>query len=158
MKRSQPPNPFELENLEQRVMLSGDPLVGGLQAIAPDELDPFAGHVETPPLEESLISGDDTSQDPTPQKSTPYDPSQNLSDIFSGLTEEDPFADQEGDAISQEALALSDHLINETEKEAIIRGLDEVAKLGRLLEDFDAFAAPLPLMKNAHPGQTSRTP
>ncbi|MFC1869156.1 LEPR-XLL domain-containing protein, partial [Thermodesulfobacteriota bacterium] len=62
MKRSQPPNPFELENLEPRILLSGDPLVGMVDAIAPDEPDSLDLGLEIPPVEENFNSGEDGSQ------------------------------------------------------------------------------------------------
>jgi len=40
VKRSQPPNPFELENLEPRILLSGDHLSEAVQATVHDEMDP----------------------------------------------------------------------------------------------------------------------
>ncbi|MBW1860844.1 MAG: LEPR-XLL domain-containing protein, partial [Deltaproteobacteria bacterium] len=155
MKRSQPPNPFELENLEPRILLSGDPLVGIVDSIAPDELDSPDTGLEIPPLEEKLNSGEDDSQNPTYQQSLQYDPSQNLTDIFSGLDEEDPPVDQDGDSTTDTAspVPLSDRPITEGEKSAIIQGMEEVANLGRLLQDFDAFGFPLPLLKDATLGQ-----
>ena len=41
MGKSQPPNRFDLENLEQRILLSGDSLSAATRAIAPDDLDLF---------------------------------------------------------------------------------------------------------------------
>ncbi|MFC1891596.1 LEPR-XLL domain-containing protein, partial [Thermodesulfobacteriota bacterium] len=148
MKRFQPPNPFELENLEPRILLSGDPLVGMVDAIAPDEPDSLDLGLEIPPLEEYLNSGDDKLQDPAYQQSLQYDPSQNLTDIFSGLDDEDPPVDQDEDSSTdtEDPVSLSEHSITEGEKSAIIQGMGEVANLGMLLQDFDAFGAHLPLI------------
>ncbi|MFC1820404.1 DUF4347 domain-containing protein [Thermodesulfobacteriota bacterium] len=148
MKRSQIPNPFELENLEPRIMLSGDPLVGMVDSIAPDELDSLDTGLEIPPLEEKFNSGEDDSQNPAYKQSLQYKPSQNLAGIFSGLIEEDPLADQTGDDATNtdHTETLSDHIITEGEKAAVIQGMEELENLGRLLEDFDAFGAPLPLI------------
>jgi len=41
LKTSEPKNFFELENLEQRIMLSGDPLFGAMGGIAPGQSDLF---------------------------------------------------------------------------------------------------------------------
>ena len=79
MKRSQPPNPFELEGLEQRILLSGDSLSAGIRAIAPDDLDLFNQSFE---LEEIQSTSEDLSQQSIQQS---YNPSDNLTDIFSGL-------------------------------------------------------------------------
>ena len=91
MKRSQPPNPFELENLEQRILLSSDAAAGAVQAIAPDEVDLFDTGLETPPLEETWIPSDGASQNASYDNSLQYDPSQNLDDLFAGMGEEDLF-------------------------------------------------------------------
>ena len=92
MKRSQPPNPFELEGLEQRILLSGDSLSAGIRAIAPDDLDLFNQPFE---LEEIQSTSEDLSQQSIQQS---YDPSDNLTDLFSGLAAQDPFADQDSGA------------------------------------------------------------
>ncbi|MFC1535318.1 LEPR-XLL domain-containing protein, partial [Thermodesulfobacteriota bacterium] len=158
MKRSQIPNPFELENLEPRIMLSGDPLVGMVDSIAPDELDSLDTGLEIPPLEENLNSGEDDSQNPAYKQSLQYNPSQNLAGIFSGLTEEDPLADKNGDATTDniDTVPLSNHSITEGEKSAILQGMDELTNLGHLLEDFDAFGVPLPLIKDTTLGKLFR--
>ncbi len=88
MKKSQPPNRFDLENLEQRILLSGDSLSAATRAIAPDDLDLF----DQPFQLEEIQSTEELSQQNIQQS---YDPSDNLTDIFSGLTVQDPFADQE---------------------------------------------------------------
>ena len=86
MKRSEPPNLFELEMLEQRILLSADSLLGALPGAAPDNLDPlFDINPVLPPLEEVLLSEDTRKQQSSPYNSDPYDPSQNLDDIFSGF-------------------------------------------------------------------------
>ncbi|RKX24663.1 MAG: hypothetical protein DRP45_07730, partial [Candidatus Zixiibacteriota bacterium] len=76
MKRSQLPNLFELESLEERIMLSGDPLFGAIHVVAPDQLDRlFDAAPEAPGLEEVLISGENTSQDQSAHQPSEYDPS-----------------------------------------------------------------------------------
>ncbi|MFC1829891.1 LEPR-XLL domain-containing protein, partial [Thermodesulfobacteriota bacterium] len=159
MKRNNLPNPFELENLEERIMLSCDPLFAVADSIAPDNANLPDTGLEKPPLEETFSPGDDDPQHAAYQPSLEYDPSQNLTDIFSGLTEEAPLADQNGDTTPEEApsldeaftedttmVNLSDHLITDVEQAAIIQGMDELANLGRMLEDVDAFGVPLPLI------------
>jgi hypothetical protein len=46
-----------------------------------------------------------------------------------------------------------DHRLTEGEQEAIIQGLEEVASLVRLLEDFDLFGLPLPKTHDASLGE-----
>ncbi len=84
MKRSEPPNPFELEQLEERILLSGDPLSGSVQAIAPAALDSFAMDPAVPPIEETSVSGDNVSPHAPARSALQYNPSENTADIFSG--------------------------------------------------------------------------
>ena len=57
MKRSEPRNLFELESLEERILLSGEGLVSSLPGAAPDELEPlFDPDSLLPPLEEVLLA------------------------------------------------------------------------------------------------------
>jgi hypothetical protein len=65
---------------------------------------PQSLRLEKRPLEERLTAGEDTSQDPSYTQSAKNDPSQNLTDIFSGLTEENPFAVQEDHATSEDEI------------------------------------------------------
>ncbi|MBW2623244.1 MAG: LEPR-XLL domain-containing protein, partial [Deltaproteobacteria bacterium] len=165
MKRSEPPNTFELENLEPRIMLSGDPLTGAVaDSIITGKPDPFETGQDQPPIEEILYPVSDALQDTPYQESSQYDPykKKNLTGIYSGLAEADPFDDDAENAFEdapestgtpdqdtdtgQEDLTLSsDRIIGEGEDAAIIQGLEELANLGRLIEDFDAFQSTLPL-------------
>ncbi|MBN2061049.1 MAG: LEPR-XLL domain-containing protein, partial [Deltaproteobacteria bacterium] len=151
MKRSQSPNPFELENLEPRVLLSGDPILGIGVAAVSDEPDFLDTGLDKPPIEESLKPDQTGLQNTLEQQSTIYDPSQNLTDIFAGLSEEDPFADQ----TAQDPLppSLTSQSITEEGETAIVQGLGQLAALGNLLVDLDAFGELLPLTKNATLGR-----
>jgi len=167
LARFQPPNPFELENLEPRILLSGDPLVGLANTLAPGEPDLLETGLELPPIEESIPPGAGDSQSSAYQQTLQYDPSQNLTDIFAGLQQEDAAADAPADLISDatetlpegintdtgDAAALSDRHITPEETPALIQGLSELANLGRVLEDYEAFAAPLPLTEGATLGR-----
>ncbi|MCD6137516.1 MAG: LEPR-XLL domain-containing protein, partial [Deltaproteobacteria bacterium] len=166
MKRSQLPNLFELESLEERIMLSGDPLFGAIHVVAPDQLDRlFDAAPEAPGVEEVLISGEDTSQDQSAHQPSEYDPAKNLDDIFSGLTDEDDSArsddnpDQDhprsgrGTMGSRSPLgALTNADITEAQEAAILQGLEELANFGNLLGDFSDFAAQLPLIDTSDLG------
>ena len=94
MRNSQPPNRFDLENLEQRILLSGDSLSAATRA--PDDLDPFD---QPSQLEVIQSTSEDLSQQNIQQT---YNPSDNLTDIFSGLTARDPFADQDSEGAPNE--------------------------------------------------------
>jgi hypothetical protein len=162
MKRRRPQNPFELENLEPRILLSSDSLAGAVHATAPEEFNPLDIGLEIPPIEE-IAHSQETSNQTTYQQPIQYDPSQNVADIFAGLTEIEPVAGQDGgapsdptpvaaqtfsgDADSDRATesSFSDQAISEGEKLALIEGMAELANLGAILECFDAFGVPLPL-------------
>ena len=123
MGKSQPPNRFDLENLEQRILLSGDSLSAATRAIAPDDLDLFDQPFQ---LEEIQSTEEDLSQQNIQQS---YDPSDNLSDIFSGLTAQDPFADQESGATSDHDASDEDSGIAEAEViSAAFTASDEVSE------------------------------
>ena len=85
MKRSAPPNLFELENLEPRILLSGDPLLGAVQIGAPGELDPLSDNDQfNTPAEEIKISDEDLPSESPTRVISDYNPSQELENIFSG--------------------------------------------------------------------------
>ena len=93
MKRSEPPNIFELENLEPRIMLSGDILTGAVvESVVSARPDSLETGTDQPPIEEILYPSSDVSPDTNFQNSSQYDPFQNeeLAGIYSGLAEEDP--------------------------------------------------------------------
>ncbi len=119
MKRPEPHKLFELESLEQRLLLSGDSLFGALPATALDEADsPLYVEPSVAPSEEVLLSSQDQVQGLGAEESEPYDPSQGLEDIFSGLSV--PISDaQQGQAT---------------------QGLKELVRMGGVLEKSGAFA------------------
>ena len=148
MKQSEPPNPFELEMLEERILLSADSLLGGLPGAAPDNFGPLLDVTPLlPPLEEVLLSDDDCQQE---NCSLQYDPAQGLDDIFSGLTGEDYSDDMEED--SSEPLPYEDSAIFPTQKEELTLGLQEFARLGTVLEDLGEFGMVLPLTEDSSMG------
>ena len=59
MKESDTHNPFELESLEPRILLSVDPVLGMAASIAPDNTDLLDLDPGTPPLEESYHPSED---------------------------------------------------------------------------------------------------
>jgi hypothetical protein len=151
MKQSNPPNPFELEMLEERILLSADSLLAGLPQAAPDSVNPlFDSNPVLPPLEEVLLSEGTYQQQSSSYASDAYDPSQKLEDIFSGLTEEDYSDDMEED--SSEPLPYEDSSISLTQTDELTRGLKEFARLGRVLEEFGELGAILPLTDNSSLG------
>jgi len=139
--------------LEERILLSGDSPIGALPGAAPDNQESmFEMDSGLPPLEEVLISADTYLKEPSANASESYDPSQGLDDIFSGLTEEDPFGDGEGVTSDSKTSPYEDSSISKTQKEMLTRGLKAVDQLGRVLEDFNEFGAVLPLTENASLG------
>ena len=98
-------------------------------------------------MEEVLLSDDDCQQQ---DRFLPYDPSQNLDDIFSGLTEEDFSGDGVGD--SSQTLPYEDFSISPTQKEEFTRGLQGFASLERVLEDFSEVGTVLPFTEDSSMG------
>jgi hypothetical protein len=72
---------FELESLEQRILLSGDPLLGAVDLGAPEEPDSLlTKEPGAPQVEEIQLSDEDLPQGQSPQRSPEYDPTAGLSD------------------------------------------------------------------------------
>ncbi len=110
MRRTKPPNLFELENLEPRVMLSGDPVVGAIGIIvAPDSFD-YENSVldRKPPIEEKINPDVISSENLNNFEPLEYNPSEKISDIYSGLVEENPFTGPESDVVPEEASNLAE--------------------------------------------------
>jgi hypothetical protein len=150
VKRSEPRNLFELESLEERILLSGEGLVSSLPGAAPDELEPlFDPDSLLPPLEEVLLADSYCTEENCSHHSEPYDPSQNLDDIFSGLTEENISDNGEGDPADVNKSGYEDAPISSTQREELTRGLKEFTRLGSVIEAFKDFAAELPLVKDS---------
>ena len=126
MIRSGTHNPFELESLEERILLSADSLLGGLAGAAPDNLDPlFDMDLRLPPLEEVPLLENTHLQESTPYDSEPYDPCQKLDDIFSGLLEEDLACDEDGDS---EGSPYETSVPSEIQEEQNSLGLEELGE------------------------------
>ena len=152
MKRSESPNPFELEMLEERILLSADSLLGGLLVAAPDTLDPPLDiNPVLPPLEEVQLSEDPHSEHHSVYDSRPYDPSQKLDDIFSGLTEENTSGDGEGDS-AKGATPYEEYGISGSQQDELTRGLLEFTRVEQVLDDFNEFSTVLPLTKDSSMG------
>ncbi|CAB5080427.1 hypothetical protein D3OALGB2SA_513 [Olavius algarvensis associated proteobacterium Delta 3] len=155
MKRSGLINRFQLENLEPRILLSADAALVAPYDL-PEELD--AGTDLLPVAGEVAIGDQDGFEKYTHQNARIYDPSQSIDDIFSGLTEtylidgDDDAGDpgEIGDETDEGATPVSnpslyeDALISSHQQEQIVRGLEAISRLGRVLERVDAFAAPIP--------------
>ncbi|MFC1859817.1 LEPR-XLL domain-containing protein, partial [Thermodesulfobacteriota bacterium] len=90
MKEPDLHNLFNLESLEPRIMLSGDPLLGAINISAPDEQEDFLRNdQEDPPAEEIFFSQESQISETFPADSEEYQPSNKLEDIFTGLDEND---------------------------------------------------------------------
>ena len=141
MKRKRLEKRFELENLEPRILLSGDPLVGALAAIAPG--DPDADKTGLSSLEE-VLTADQTKLEASAASPESYNPEDSIDDIFAGIEGEDlsPGA-TEGQAGSQQS-DDADPAVGETEEAQIARGLAELVRLGETIELSEALASLLP--------------
>ena len=150
MNRKRPHKRFELENLEPRILLSGDPLLGAIASLAPADPDSEESPLST--LEEVLTSEETDAYDSPSADSESYDPGAPLDDIFSGLTGEDLSSDDgEGAAEPAETddatLPIGDH-----QEEQILHGLTELTRLGETLEASEVMTSPLPGLGEASLG------
>ena len=90
MKDPEPHNLFNLESLEPRIMLSGDPLLGAVDLSAPDEQeDLIKNDSEVPPAEEIFLNQEIQTSANFLTNPDEYQPSNSLDDIFAGLDEDD---------------------------------------------------------------------
>jgi hypothetical protein len=79
-----------------------DSPLGAVPLGAPDEWESiFEADLNLPPPEAVLLSDESLPQDPSDQASSAYDPSQNLTDIFSGLTEDSDSTSEEEPALTE---------------------------------------------------------
>jgi len=87
-------NRFELETLEQRILLSADPLLGALTAITAVDDPKLTSAAEQllPTSLDILPAGADRNFKTTTDLSDCYDPADCLDDLFSGLMEVEPEA------------------------------------------------------------------
>jgi len=131
----------------------------------PDEPDPL---FDTDPgfssVEEVQLSDPDYLQETSPQDSDLYNPSDEIVDIFAGMSDEDDQTAVENDPpsnqLSRESAATDlqssqnspDHFITKGQETAITNGFKKLANLGRVLEDFGDFRKPLPMTKGASVG------
>ena len=153
MRKSDPPNMFELESLEQRILLSGDPLFGAYATGVPDELDTLSEALEgLPAVEEIRVSDSDVLSDSTSSDSTEYDPSHDLNDLFGGLADQDLLSESAGgedtesdtsddtgsDTVSESVFSPG-HEFTGTEVNALRDGLASLSNLNAILEELDGF-------------------
>ena len=141
MSRKRTHKRYELENLEPRILLSGDPLVGAVAALAPG--DPDSEESALASTEEVLGSEESNVYDPPSADSESYDPSEPLDDIFSGLTGDDVSSDEAEEPAGGDETYDTDRPIGNSEEAQILLGLTELVRLGERVELSEAIAAPL---------------
>ena len=144
MKGSKYQNRFELENLEQRILLSADAVVGVAPAVVADIWDD--------PLEDDLLPAEEvllfevTPPDSnTTQANDAYDPSRELEDLFSGLTEQN---DSDQDPSEPSETPNSDYepfQLPSARQEQPTHAMQSFAAKGQVLESHRDFATHLPL-------------
>lgn len=130
-----------------------------------DKPDPLVGtDCGLPPLHEVLLSDQDHLQQTSSQDTHSYNPTDKIDDLFAGLTEENLYADGSGEATPEKAIhpdsviaqspqgVLENRQITLEEEAAIRQGMEDLSNLGRMLEDFADFAAPLPITQEASIG------
>ncbi|MBE9581879.1 MAG: LEPR-XLL domain-containing protein, partial [Proteobacteria bacterium] len=174
MARSGSQNLFKLEGLEQRILLSADPLFGGAVIWASDELDLADADLEAVSQEEVFLSEEGSPPDLSSQEASSYNPSESLEDIFYGLTEEDVIDGEDGDSSSPasedypdltsatttvsngeepSSQSVSDHPFTPDEANALNDGLKALATVGSLVQDHGKFSSLLPLTDGASVGR-----
>ena len=142
---------YELENLEPRLLLSGDPLIGALAAIAPG--DPEEDGPGLSALEE-VLTPDQTRLEASSANPDSYNPEDSIDDIFGGMEGESLSSGAtEGPAESPQTADI-DHAIGETEEAQIARGLAEWVALGESIELSEALASALPGLGDTSLGAT----
>ncbi|MBW1764435.1 MAG: LEPR-XLL domain-containing protein, partial [Deltaproteobacteria bacterium] len=123
MKKSENKNLFELENLEPRILLSVDPVLGIAGADFVQDTD---NSIQDMAVEEILLSVEQENSSGLDQAISGYDPSEETDDIFSGMSELELASTINPD---------SDYVINNEDSEAIIDGLEEIADFVARLEE-----------------------
>ncbi|MFT6434600.1 MAG: hypothetical protein ACJAVI_002649, partial [Candidatus Azotimanducaceae bacterium] len=90
---------FELETLEERILLSGDPLLDPIQALGPQQRDPSLENLSSPygidavsiieKLDQGASSSNSFSDERGHSDKVSYDPQAMLDDLFGGMSEDD---------------------------------------------------------------------
>lgn len=85
MKEKDQKELFDLQPLEQRVMLSADPVVGVLAAGVPDDMTDVLESIPEAPFIEEILHFDESSDQSPITGPAAYDPSDHMDDLFPGL-------------------------------------------------------------------------
>ena len=142
---------YQLENLEPRILLSADPLVGAVASLALGEQDSEESPLTT--LEEVLASEESKAYDSPSPDSESYDPAESLDDIFSGLTGEDLSSDEVDEPSEVDENYDINLPIGDSEETQILLGLTELVRLGETVELSEVMASPLPGLGDASLGE-----
>ena len=129
-------------------MLSGDTLVGVLPSIAPAASDTVFYESQSSPLESPFAFGDSNAGDPNGPSFLEYDPSEKLDDLFSGLSDGDPFDSVFDDHTSEDPTGQTTEQVIDDDTTAVLKtGLRKLVSFSRVLEKMNGFAEPLPLVE-----------
>ncbi|MBW6487089.1 MAG: LEPR-XLL domain-containing protein, partial [Syntrophobacterales bacterium] len=160
MKKAQPPNQFEMETLEPRILLSGDALVGMAYAAAPHALRPLASKLASPQIEEIVFPAETKDSDSAFRQSFQDACSVGTEDLFGGMEEisfdDEPEAcvvDAAAGELSLDAQAAESGIITETQQALLEEGLEGFSDFMAALEDFDAFGTSIAMTDGVTPGQ-----
>ena len=140
MSRKRSHKRYELENLEPRILLSGDPLVGALASLAPGG--PESEESALTSLEEVLASEESNAYSPSSSDSASYDPAASLDDIFSGLTGGD--VDEPEEPVGADETYDVNFAIGDRQETQILLGLTELVRLAESVELSEVMASALP--------------
>ena len=132
-------NLFVLENLEPRIMLSADPVLGVAGAgIAGDLENSIQNELSEKPVIDVVLAGEDIQTERQNQEIASYDPSAELDDIFSSLPENENSSDNSSlndDVIEEDLSNDADHLVDDSESELITNSMMDLTDFARLLEN-----------------------
>ena len=111
-------NLFVLENLEPRIMLSADPVLGVAGAgIAGDLENSIQNELSEKPVIDVVLAGEDMHTERRNQEIGSYDPAAELDDIFSSLPENEISSDDNSslndDVIEEDLSNGTDHLVDD---------------------------------------------
>ncbi|MCM2264708.1 MAG: LEPR-XLL domain-containing protein, partial [Desulfuromonadales bacterium] len=153
MKLSRHQNIFDLENLEPRILLSGE---GLLDPTAPDGSDsPLTTFdslsAASPPAEEVVLSQDESRQNLANQEPIEYNPAEQIGDLFAGIDTTEIDAAECLETPSGESADQQDSTADEA---LIAQGFEQMARVVTLMESANQLlSTSLPFVENSSLGE-----
>ncbi|NJC87912.1 MAG: hypothetical protein FIB02_05170, partial [Desulfuromonas sp.] len=149
MQPSRPHNLFDLENLEPRILLSGESLLD------PTPLDSSLAPLTSPfdassQVEEIALSQEDSLRNSSIGRAVEYNPAERIDDLFAGMEDEENAADESLETTVGESVAPPD---SAAEEALITQGFEQLSRVTALLESAnELLSASLPFVENSSAG------